>query len=274
MMTIFQFRDPSLTIHHTFDENPVPYHMHTHTFAELYCFLSGKGIFHVEGNSYPLSPGDIMLMRPTEAHFIELDPNVPYERICLNFDIRLFDALDPDNQLMQPYFDRKAGSRNHYPADDTATAYLRAMLRPDGTRATVIANLTLLMQHLCGVFGSAASTARQPDSVEYRMIRYINQNLHAQLSVQELCDRFFLSRAQLCRRFQAATGTSVGRYITVKRLFLARQLIHHGQKPTDIFSACGYNDYTTFYRAYKAYFGCSPKEELPAWHGSDHATIE
>ncbi len=273
-MTLFEFRDPSLTIHHSLDETPAPFRMHTHTFAELYCFVAGKGVFHVEGNHYPLSPGDIMLMRPAEAHFIELDPTVPYERICLNFDIQLFDILEPDNKLMTPYFDRKAGSRNHYPADDTAYAYLRAMLHPEATRAVLIANLTLLMQHLCKLFGASAATARQPDSVEYRMIRYINQNLHSPLSVQDLCDRFYLSRAQLCRRFQAATGTSVGRYIAVKRLFQARQLIHHGQKPTDVYYACGYNDYATFYRAYKAYFGCSPKEELPNWQGSDHATIE
>lgn len=273
-MILYQFRDPSITIHHSIDQIPNPFRMHTHTFAELYCFLSGKGTFHVEGNSYPLSPGDIMLMRPSEAHFIELDPTVPYERICLNFDIRLFDILEPDNQLMRPFFDRKAGNLNHYPASERATAYLREMLHPDATRATIIADLVLLMHQLCGIFGASAATARQPDSVEYRIIRYINQNLHTPLSVQTLCDRFFLSRAQLCRRFQNATGTSVGRYITVKRLFQARQLIYLGQKPTEVFTACGYNDYATFYRAYKAYFGCSPKEELPNWQGSDHATIE
>ena len=43
---------------------------------------------------------------------------------------------------------------------------------------------------------------------------------------------------------------------------LARELLRQGQKPTDICSACGYRDYTTFYRAYTSYFGHSPRQAV------------
>jgi methylphosphotriester-DNA--protein-cysteine methyltransferase len=39
-----------------------------------------------------------------------------------------------------------------------------------------------------------------------------------------------------------------------------RELLRQGKKPTEVFSSCGYQDYSTFYRAYLQFFGYSPKE--------------
>lgn len=273
-MVLFARKEPLFSINHTRDDAFPSFSMHTHTFAELYCFLGGRGVYHVEGNRYPLSPGDILLMRPAEAHYIEVDPTVPYERLVINFDIGILDQLEPGNKLLRPYFDRKAGTRNHYPADPACTALLKAMTAPDGSRATILANLVLILQLLCRRFGETAAAEAAPNSVEYRMIRYINQNLHRELSIRMLCDRFFLSRAQLCRRFHAVTGTSVGRYIAAKRMFLARELLQQGQKPTDIYAGCGYRDYATFYRAYKAFFGHSPRQAATQPEGEDRLVIE
>lgn len=238
--------------------------IHTHSNAELFCFLSGKAVYHVEGSVYPLSPGDILLMRPAEAHFIETNDHYDYERIILNFDPSALTALDPENLLLRPLYDRKAGKRNHYRAADfSSDAYrqhLEDMLRPGGDRLISLAHLILLMNELCGIFDRGAAVSA-PDTAESRIIRYINNNLEKELSIKELCERFFLSRSQLCLRFKEATGTSVGKYISGKRLILARQKIQQGQKPTNIFASCGYQDYSTFYRAYTRFFGCSPKQE-------------
>lgn len=238
--------------------------IHTHQRAELFCFVSGKAVYHVEGSEYPLSPGDIVLMRPTEAHFIETDTSYDYDRIILNFDPEIFTELDPDSALVVPLFDRKAGKRNHYPAADFQgkiyRTHLEQMLLPDCDRLTALAHLILLMRQLHEQFvqGDASS---QPDTPIYRIIRYINKNLDKELSLNELCDRFFLSRAQLCLRFKRATGISVGKYISSKRLILAQQMIVQGMRPTDVYYSCGYQDYSTFYRAYSRFFGHSPKQE-------------
>lgn len=253
-------KEPRFNLNHARDEHFTPYAMHTHSFAELYCFLEGKGSFRIEGTRYPLEPGDILLMRPGEAHYIEIDPDCPYERIVVGFDPALLESLEPGNALLQPYFDRKAGSRNLYKPDPVCTGYLLAMAEPDSSRAIGIANLVLLLQRLCRRFLQSADQALPPDSLEQQVICYINQNLHRAISTEELCRQFYLSRPQLCRRFHAATGTSIGRYITAKRMVQARQLLLQGQKPTQVYACCGYRDYTTFFRAYKSFFGHSPRE--------------
>ena len=247
---------------HEANEN-VTFKMHTHTTAELFYFVAGRAVFHIEGNSYRLQPGDILLMRPAEAHYIEQDPNLPYERICLNFDTDIFRSLDPDHRLLRPYNDREPGERNRYsPEGEDAAAcytYLKNMLSSK-ERMDAVANLILLLRLLDKLFQKEETGSTQPDTMEYRLIRYINENLGSELSIADLCERFFISKAQLCRRFKKITGTSVGKYIAAKRLILAQNMLKQGRKPTEIYAICGYQDYSTFYRAYLQYFQCSPKD--------------
>ncbi len=270
-MVLFQYNTSDISVVHAEDEQPNPnlFKMHTHSFAELFCFLGGEGIFHIEGSEYPLSPGDIVLMRPGEAHYIEISPGKLYQRAHVTFDAGLFSSLDPESTLMRPFFERKAGKHNLYRRRDfEGEAYLgnlMDMLRAEGnSHAAILANLILLLQKIGTAFDRNQSLTSAEDTVECRIIRYINKNLQTELTLDELCGRFFISRAQLCRRFKKATGTSVGRYITAKRLLACRQLIAQGHKPTEVYTIYGYQDYSTFYRAYRQYFGQSPKEPVPA----------
>ncbi len=43
-------------------------------------------------------------------------------------------------------------------------------------------------------------------------------------------------------------------------MIMARQLLIGGEKPTDIYALCGFNQYSNFYRAFKKYYHMSPSE--------------
>lgn len=266
----FRYQAPELQLFHKVNENPIREKLvlHTHADAELYCFLSGKATYYVEGTAYPLQPGDIILVRPMEAHNVRIDPSAPYERILLNFDAGIFSSVDPDNRLMTPFFQRSAGKRNFYrPENDRCLSLLQDMTTACADQKLVIlGNLILLLQQLNEMFRSQPPVMDDTETLESEVIRYINKHLDQVLTIQTLCDRFFISRAQLCRRFRQATGTSIGTYVTAKRLLLARQLLRQNQKPTEVFTACGYQDYSAFYRAYRNYFGYSPGDELRLGH--------
>lgn len=259
-MNTFLYSDSQIFLSHSYDETPAPqnFYMHTHTHAELYCFLGGSAVFHVEGTAYPLEPGDILLMRPGEAHYVQVDTHTPYARICLNFDTGILRSLDPAGELTRSFYDHKAGKRNHYrPEDGACVQLLRSMLSQ--SRPVILGNLILLLQKLAEQFSSGERPA-DTDTLEYRMIRYINKNLDKPLTLEQLCDRFFVSRTQLCRMFKQATGTSVGGYISAKRLLHARELLLQGDKPTEVYAPCGYRDYSTFFRAYTKFFGHNPRD--------------
>lgn len=268
-MQIQFYAGPDLYTIYNREEAPDPskFSMHTHFQAELFYFISGSAVYHVEGSEYLLQPGDILLMRPSEAHYIELKPGVPYERVVANFDPGLFAPLDTKGDLLRAYTNREAGKGNLYRAADfkdvDSSSFIKMLYDNRNDRMASIAVLILLLSAINRIFDTEPPVHAQTNTLEFSLLRYINNRLSNDLTLDFLAQRFFISRAQLCRRFKKATGTSVGRYISAKRLLAARTMIMEGKKPTEVYSHCGFVDYSTFYRAYSKYFGHSPKDESP-----------
>ena len=102
----------------------------------------------------------------------------------------------------------------------------------------------------------------QPEKDEFSdIITYLNEHMYEPLSLDSICERFYISKSNLNRKFKLLTGSTVWEYITTKRLLYAKELLQTGIPPTKAFSKCGFNDYTSFFRAYKAKFNVSPKHD-------------
>ena len=99
---VFSYQDAYFNIHHTISENSEPPYakLHLHNMYELYCFIDGSGTFTVEGTTYPLESGTIILMRPGEAHSVKIDSSKRYERKAVHFDPGFFAV----NRIVYPIF--------------------------------------------------------------------------------------------------------------------------------------------------------------------------
>ena len=108
---------------------------------------------------------------------------------------------------------------------------------------------------------SRAEAADAPgETLEYRVIRDVNRNLTGQITLESICEKYYISKSQLQRLFKKATGTTFWQYVTVKRLAQARLLLDEGESPTHIYTRCGFSDYSTFYRAYVKLYGHAPNQ--------------
>lgn len=267
MKEFYAYQDDRLYVHHSLEHSPDPtqYKMHTHEFCELYYFIHGKGVFRIEGTRYPLHPGDLLIMRRAEAHRLEIEPSEPYERISIHFDPAMFDALDPTRALLRPFYEREMGRRNRFVPSDFDSSLCTALFetlmeRQDDLHLQIVSSLIVLLNELRRAFArQEKSKTAVSDSTDKRVIDYINRHLSEELSLDRLCSRFYISKPQLCRIFKAATGSTVWSYITIKRLMAAQQMIRAGTAPTRAAAACGFNDYSVFYRAWRRRFGTSPK---------------
>lgn len=246
-------------------ENPVslPETMHSHDSYEIFCLISGDADYCVEGSRYHLLPGDIMLMRKGEVHTFQLRSPARYERMHVNFEItQLLESVDAMG-LLAMFDDRPLGKFNHYQAgllpDGHCQEYLHKISHTTDTKKQLCYLLPLLSE-----LSESTQTIRDmpvqahPDRAA-PIIAYINANLSGELSLDVLAQRFFLSKAHLNRIFKQSTGTTAWEYITVKRLFFAKELIDGGTQPGDACLQCGFKDYTTFFRSYKRHFGVSPR---------------
>ena len=160
MAEFFSYRDEDIDMHYSRDGKPVPsdFKMHTHESYELYYFAGGNGIYRVEGTPYPLEEGDILIMRPAEAHYIDITDNKPYTRLSVNFKANLFSYIDPDGKLLAPFNGRKIGTFNRYRAEnfksDAYSVFIKNIMTdsPD-RRVQTITNLLPLLNEIYLAFG-------------------------------------------------------------------------------------------------------------------------
>ena len=270
MKRLFEYRDEMLYCHHTLDEDPqaVDFTVHTHEMMEIYYFISGAGSFLVEGTQYALRPGDVIIMREAETHKLHIEPSQPYERIAIHFSSKLVGQFDPGEHLLYPFTRRLLGQMNQYRADDFPSPHWKHVFQnfdfsaSQQIRAHIVARLLSFLPELCDAYDKRCGTVVPIRGTEMQLVTYVNEHLFHEISIQSLSDTFYRSSSQIMRAFRQATGTSISRYVNVKRLLAARAMLQRGIKSHEVCSACGFNDYSSFFRAYKKQFSRSPRSDM------------
>lgn len=266
------YTDEDIVFRYHLDSHPVPesFTMHTHQMCEVYIFLNGKASFRIEGSEYRLERGDLLIMRPAEAHCIQVQADHPYERMSIHFEPELFDRIDPDHRLMKVFVDREAGRFNRFsmaefPDQNHRVMVNQLMKKESLQRLDILSALLVLLNQLSCMHEQRGENAPAAEgTLLFQVIRHINEHLAEPITLDSLCEQFYLSKPQLCRSFKRTTGASVGEYINAKRLLQAQTMLRAGTPPTQVCTACGFNDYSAFYRAYRKHFGVGPKKTQQA----------
>lgn len=279
MLREYTFGD--IYIRHAIDDCPDDrsFHMHIHEQCEIYFFVSGNVEYLVEGAKYPLVENNLMVMRPAEIHTPRITGNARYERYAINFPISFVSAFDPQSRLMRAFLDRSLGKDNLFTASELDMVLVRKLFQQMcseadeySQRLTIHTHLITLLDMINRAFSERATTKHKPQSTAERMVAYVNRHLFGELSVPELAKHFYLSPSQFSRVFRQATGMAPWEYITKKRLTAAKERIRSGQPAQSVCEACGFGDYSAFYRAYMKHFGCAPKYDRG--DGTSHGTAE
>ncbi len=96
---------------------------------------------------------------------------------------------------------------------------------------------------------------------------YIENNLKAEIDMNELYDMAGYSYVHFCRLFSFYVGLSPSEYITRRRLIYAVYDMSKGITKVDIALSYGFETYAGFYKAFKREFNCSPSEFIKSYKG-------
>ena len=267
MNNYFSFDDNDMHVHYSRSEHPLSskFKMHTHEFYELYYFQEGNAIYRIEGTPYQLKTGDILIIRPTESHYVDILSDTPYTRLSIHFNPELFSTIDPNSELLKAYNNRQIGTHNLYRSEnfktDSFDIYIKNIINTNKkSKLNLTVNLLQILNEISMAFESLDENEGSK-TLDKRIIDYINRHITENISLDEICKRYSISKTHLCRIFKKATASTIGEYITTKRLLNAKQLINSGIPPTKAYLDCGFKDYSVFYRAYRKNFNISPNEQ-------------
>lgn len=261
---------------HCRDQKELDFAYHYHEFDKLVVFLSGRVNYIMEGKSYYLQPWDILLVSHNQIHRPIIDPCEPYERIILWINTSyLLEHSTQDDKLLQCFeiarkrefaLIRPTAQMKHRIMQllrDTEDALKSSDFAHDLLSRTYFLQFMILLNRISVQDATIQNTeAYKSDPKFDEIIAYINDNLDADLSLDALCARFFISKSFLMHRFKDMAGCTAHSYIQQKRLLRSAELIRDGTPVMLACSQCGFNDYSAFLRAFKKVFDTTPRELL------------
>lgn len=243
------------------------FHIHDH--YEIFLFLGGRVNGFVEQYSYPLQRGNVLIFNNHEIHkIINLSPE-PYERITVHFKAPLvYPFCTANTNLLACFQNRQPGKHNLAQMDEPLlaksmelSAQLIGILKLPKYGSDVLA-LTYLIQLLVLVNELYTRTrSAVPSLISSHIqaaISYIDNHLQANLSLERIAAELNVDKYYLSHMFKQQTGGTLYRYVLLKKIALAKQLLSAGASVSDACYLSGFNDYANFIRTFKNITGISP----------------
>ncbi|MDR3824415.1 MAG: helix-turn-helix transcriptional regulator [Clostridia bacterium] len=93
-------------------------------------------------------------------------------------------------------------------------------------------------------------------------MKYQSKNISADITLDFLAEKFFINKYYMCHTFKKQTGITIKEFMNTRKITKAKQMLSEGADIMGLCYECGFNDYSTFYKAFKKLTGKSPKDFL------------
>ena len=288
---VFEKRIPGLRVseavrHHRF----IMRSRHVHETIELHFNLEGQRLMFVDRETYSLSPHSAIVVNHNLIHRTSTVPGFSpdHHNFILQLDRSRFDQILRGAGLrgFDDFGERFNGvatfNESEWQLILSVISEFKAMCEEDKMGAAVSmedahAFLYLQALELASIFAKArrrllhteleANQKAVPETVVktgvhqkvHEVALYLQTHIHESVSLEELAQRFFMSRSYLTRSFRNITGFSVVEYMTYIRIQKAQQLLRESDRSiTEIADLCGFGNITYFEKVFKEATGQTP----------------
>ena len=250
------------------------YIRHCHESNEIFLLLSGKCGFIVNDRHYSLSKGCILTIPHDVKHCLETG-ETPISFLSTQFMPWVL-GEEKDNlsvELALELFEKKDDPIYMYRLEDKSFAFIRESLKrlcdlkgDNLCRDYFVYMNPVFLEITCNGEAQEGHAAQytcgnaRMSALTDEIIAYINENLSHINNLNDIRKKFYYSITYINRLFQNAVNTSVWQYVIMKKLDTACDLIMNGKSVQNAADACGFGDYSGFYRLFRKYYGISPSQ--------------
>ncbi len=246
--------------------------MHIHDCYEVYFSISGGKQFLIDNQVYDIAPGDLFLINQYDSHYLTQIDKELHERIVIMIDPEYMRSISTEETDLDACFQRRSDNFSHKLSLSqeqqgrflyfinklvTSNGYGHDLLeRATFTELFVMINKIVADRENNTEAEKPATYNEQVDSI----LSYLNNNLQYPVSIGDLSKHFYISESYICRIFKAATGTTINKYMTARRISIAKSLLAEGIGVSEVCERCGFSDYSNFLKAFTKSVGISPKK--------------
>lgn len=251
--------------HHNRDPYFRTIEFHAHDFLELYLFLDGSVTYYIEDQVYDLFPGDLLIIPPGRMHRpVIANERAAYERMVLWVELDYIARIDSAAGELQAALRGVGANGYRVPlrGDDLifAASLFRRIVKMERGGVFTSSAIRLYLKDAFEAYSLVEKEARGETAVIPQVIRYLTEHFREPLRLDDLAARFFISKSYLNRHFKAYTNATVYAYLMALRITHARRMLREGATAAEAGRECGFSDYSTFYKAFKAQTGITPQE--------------
>ena len=250
--------------------------LHSHGYFQIYYLISGGLIHHLGKSTACLTAGDIFILPPNQPHFIEkAEPEVDF--YSLSFMPDYFQTpIEPNGLILDflQYLQTEQAERIEPKVslcyEDTILTnvlFKRIMTEFSGNKTgkneIIKESTSVLLSLIARVYFEEHATAliaKENRQLVMHSIDYIKNHYNEDITLSEIIHRSAMSKTSFCTIFHSIVGMSFKEYLNRCRVERAAELIAAGEKVSFAGTACGYSDFSTFYRNFKKYMDMSPTE--------------
>ena len=247
---------------------------HSHNYYEYYFFLEGDVTMHIGDKSYPMYPGDVMLIPPGIHHHATLENGSlkPYRRfvfwISKDYANELIGQSLDYGYLMQYVINHKEYifHQDLVSANEISSRIFRLLTEVKSNRFGRDTQIQLDIQDVILFINRKVyeqkhqTSSHESDSLYEKLLLFIEEHIDEDLSLSRLSNEFYVSSYHVSHVFTENAGVSLHQYILKLRLRLCADAILTNDGIADVYSQFGFADYTSFYRAFKKEYGMSPRQ--------------
>lgn len=247
--------------------------IHLHDTYEIFMAMSENVLYNIEGFSYELKAGDIIITNEKELHRPIITNNEDYERIFLQFKPYAFAPFfNDDYDALAIFKNRNLGQNNLFPASEVKNMQVDKLfndiekLYNESSAKNLVLIKTLIVQMLVKLESIHVNSNEWAEShlqINRRVasiINDLNESFSKPFSLEKLSERHYMDKYYLCHLFKENTGFSLLEYIQSKRIQHAKMLIHQGVNITEASRLSGFEEYSNFYKTFKKLMKISPKD--------------
>lgn len=243
-------------------------HVHDHT--ELSIILSGEAQYVINGKSYVLKAGEMVLFTPGVSHSVQILPQAAYRDLhigmnCILEDLEINNKAFNDGFAIINYQDEKKKileiCKNL--GYETTHGKLESKLMIEALVTQLYVLLSRLLITDSNYQTEHTTSIGYPDKkkvVDF-ITTYINENYMNEISLEMFAKDMYLSQVYISKIFKEETGHSPIHYLIKKRLSTAKKILETENIPIRVVSSkVGYEDAYHFSKLFKKYYGFPPSE--------------